>query len=439
MDLAGLPYVPLRFDKNGAKVSAGGVRPDAAGITDLIVISHGWHQDPDDAEDMYKAMLQQFQTQATAGGLYGNRKFAVTGVYWPSDQFRDDLSSETVAVLGQAAATAGSRDAALPSLKARAKALASVLGLKPKDLVDLATYAVSGGPGDQDAFVAALRAALGPASAVDREMQSEHAEMLSAKPGRAIFQALSMAGSRATAALHAGGAQAAALGLAGSQAPAAGFFSGPIAAVASLLNQAAYFTLKKRAGVVGAGLAQLLEADGALTGVVRLHLVGHSFGARLVTSAASAMTRVKPYSLTMLQGAFSHNGLGVGIASGLDGAFRNVVAERKVDKRIVITHTWNDHAVGVAYAIASRASNDVASGLLRVTDTFGGAKDIHGGMGANGALRLKAGEGTDLPLDGSAVPAFGSELVHSRKCDFIESHSDIRTPQVARVLLGAVA
>jgi hypothetical protein len=59
-------------------------------------------------------------------------------------------------------------------------------------------------------------------------------------------------------------------------------------------------------------------------------------------------------------------------------------------------------------------------------------------MGANGALRLKAGEGTDQVLDGASVPTLGGG-VSSLKCDFIKSHSDIRTAQAARVLLAAIA
>ena len=96
-----------------------------------------------------------------------------------------------------------------------------------------------------------------------------------------------------------------------------------------------------------------------------------------------------------------------------------------------------DHAVGVAYAIASRASNEIAAGLIRVTDTFGGAKDIHGGIGANGALRLKPGEGSAQTLTGASIPALNPG-VNNLKCDFIKGHNDIRTPEVGRLLVAAV-
>ena len=62
----------------------------------------------------------------------------------------------------------------------------------------------------------------------------------------------------------------------------------------------------------------------ALPAGKRLHLVGHSFGARLVTAAANALPAHPPFelfSLTLLQGAFSHNGL----SAYASGAFANVL------------------------------------------------------------------------------------------------------------------
>ena len=434
--LAGLPYVELIFKKDGSRATAGPIRP--AGVTDLIIISHGWHQDPGSADGMYKKMFDQLKA-AAVHPLPAGRTLGVTGVFWPSDKFKDNLSPETVAVLPGGAAAMGGGDADLAELQARAKALAPLFGMTKATLSNLVTYAANESqPGpDADDLVAALRKKVGPAAQVDAEMQSEHAEMLDKSiGGREIIATLQTAGLRGTAAAAAGGAQAAAMGVSAGGSPALGFLSGPIAAVATLLNQFAYFELKKRAGKIGAALANLLDDDG-LADLQRLHLVGHSFGARLMTSASSAIKTSKLYSLTMLQGAFSHNALGVDIKPGMNGAYRNVIDAAKVSGRIVITHTWNDQAVGVFYAIASRASNDIAAGLVRVTDAFGGANDIHGGMGANGALRLKAGEGTEQTFDGLAQPNLGPG-VSSLKCDFIKSHTDIETAGVGRVLLAAI-
>ena len=103
--LAGLAYLPLIFDRNGVLPAGPPARLCPAGVTDLIVISHGWHQDPDDAGEMYREIVQHFLDQG--GAALPGRRFAVVGVFWPSDMFRDDLSLEVVAALGDTPAAAG--------------------------------------------------------------------------------------------------------------------------------------------------------------------------------------------------------------------------------------------------------------------------------------------------------------------------------------------
>ncbi len=84
-------------------------------------------------------------------------------------------------------------------------------------------------------------------------------------------------------------------------------FPGAATAVANLLNLTTYFEMKQRAGTVGKnGVAPLI--DKFADQVERIHLVGHSFGGRLVTAAAANSTTNKLHSLALLQAAFSHNG-----------------------------------------------------------------------------------------------------------------------------------
>lgn len=441
-ELAGLPYTKLRFDAAGKRMDPPGpVAPP--GVTDLILISHGWHQDADNAEGMYAKMLGHLQNAARQSGLIDGRRLGVVGVYWPSDKYRDDLTLEKAPNIppgaGAGTALAGARADIRPAeLRDLAASVARLLDLPEKDFGDLAIQARHGA-GNADALVEAIRSKLPQPEAVDELTRDEHERLLRRDvPGRVLFADVQSGGpSGGGTALP--GAQDVG-DISASQAPAVNILGGPFAVVAKLLNQAAYFELKRRGGTVGEALGDLLDGDG-LADVQRLHLVGHSFGARLVTAATSRMQTARPHSLTLIQGAFSHNGLGVGVPRGgktIDGTFRNVVAEKKAG-RVVITHTWNDHAVGLAYAVASRASNTVASGLMKVTDKFGGARDLHGGIGANGALRLKDGEGRAWSFDGAAVPALAAGLVHSLKCDFIAGHTKIAVPGVGRLLVAAMA
>jgi len=60
------------------------------------------------------------------------------------------------------------------------------------------------------------------------------------------------------------------------------------------LRQATYWTMKKRAGIVGStGVSSLIERLAHTDPGLRIHLVGHSFVARLV-SFACGVSRTAP-------------------------------------------------------------------------------------------------------------------------------------------------
>jgi esterase/lipase superfamily enzyme len=228
-----------------------------------------------------------------------------------------------------------------------------------------------------------------------------------------------------------------ALGLddeAGAAASLGDFFSGVKAAASRLLNFATYYQMKERAGLVGTALNEMLAAIRKLRPDVRIHLIGHSFGARVVTAAVDGPVSVRPASLALLQGAFSHNGFAENFDGEADGFFRKVVSQSKVDGPIFATHTANDKAVGIAYAVASRLSGDNANSVA-----LGDENDPFGGIGRNGAVKLKPGEfvkGTLLAE--TAAYQFTAKKIHNLRADnFISGHSDIEGPQVANAILFA--
>jgi hypothetical protein len=438
LTIAGLDYVRLEFNEKGDRLDpTAPVYPP--GKTDIIVVSHGWHMDAPASQALYETLIGNLVAVDAGGWAGSGRTVGVCGVFWPSDQFRDDLGQETFNVLGGQAASAGG-DLHLDVLKAQAASVAAFLGVSDPNFEKAVLRAVGGG-GDADHLVDILRTAVGGAAGADAQTLADHKELLT-KPGREILDALE---NQELPSLAAGAGPPAAAGAAaafggGQQAgQALGFFSGAVAGVAKVLNQFAYFELKKRAGVVGARLGQLLDTAPGLD-AVRIHLVGHSFGARLVTAAAAAMTARAPQSLTLLQGAFSHNSYGAGIAypnhAPVTGDYRAVIT--KVKGPIAITHTWNDTAVGLAYPAASRVSQTVASGFS-VSDNFGGAKDIFGGMGSNGARGLTPAEGTDGAYDGVSPLALPAKQVSNLLCDFITEHNDVGRIEAARVVHAAMA
>jgi hypothetical protein len=69
----------------------------------------------------------------------------------------------------------------------------------------------------------------------------------------------------------------------------------------------------------------------------------------------------------------------------MKGFFRSVVDQKRVKGPIVVTHTKNDKAVGLAYPLASRINGDT-------TAAFGDENDKFGGLGRNGAQKMEPGE-----------------------------------------------
>jgi len=214
------------------------------------------------------------------------------------------------------------------------------------------------------------------------------------------------------------------------------FFSGIKSAARNLMNFATYYQMKERAGTVGReGLSPLMRDIRTPRPDLKLHLIGHSFGGRLVTAAAAGRDDqpvVKPDTLVLLQAAFSHHGFAQRFDGTRDGFFRQVVANQMIEGPVIITCTRNDRAVGLAYPLASLIAGQVAAGL-------GDKNDLYGGMGRNGAQKTpEANDGTLLAVGGTY--AFQTGALYNLNADqIIHDHSDICKDEVAHALLTAVA
>ena len=215
-------------------------------------------------------------------------------------------------------------------------------------------------------------------------------------------------------------------------------FAGMRAGARNALNLATYWTMKRRAGDTGRrGLAPVLRQLRADADDLRLHLVGHSFGGRLVAAAALGEDDGDPAlpveSLTLLQAAFSHNGFGERVHRGRDGYFVEVLRQQRVRGPIVVTHTHNDHANRWAYPMASRLSRDR-------TANFGTASDDFGAIGSNGAQRAAIARfDTMHGLDGVYADLGPGQLRNLRADAFISDHGDVKGAEVAHLVVSVVA
>jgi hypothetical protein len=149
-----------------------------------------------------------------------------------------------------------------------------------------------------------------------------------------------------------------------------------------------------------------------------------------MTAAAANSTTPKIRSMTLLQAAYSHNGL----SKTMKGFFRSVMEGQRVNGPILITHTKNDKAVGIAYPLASRINGDA-------TAAFGDENDKFGGMGRNGAQKMETGErvlGTLLAV-GATYTFVAGKCFNLEASTFISSHGDVRGNEVAYALACAIA
>jgi hypothetical protein len=205
-----------------------------------------------------------------------------------------------------------------------------------------------------------------------------------------------------------------------------------------------FWMMKRRAGSVGERLGRECIAPlwGALPHAPRLHLVGHSFGATLLSSAVLGGAR--PESLTLLLAAFSAFAFAPEVPGfGRPGRYHRVVAERQVQGPVVVLRSDHDTGLATFYRAAvppAEAARYRAPGTaLRRT----AATVATSGLGAVGARAVGAPSIDLLDAQRSGIPSYpivnvdGSRVV--RACvPLVGAHRDVFHPEIA-TLVGMAA
>jgi hypothetical protein len=432
-DIAGIPYFEVRFNKKAAIDSQGSARElkdhlAQGGTTDLIVISHGWNNHIEEARDLYRRFFEFFAQQARTASLTSGRRFAVLGVLWPSKKFAEaELIPGGAAGLGE------------DVLAEQLEALKG--GFDPRDAdarLDEAKRLVGRLETDAAArrrFAELIRGVV-PKAEKEPDVEKGH-RFFEGDAATLVEEAAVPVEPAANVDADTGGVAAIGSPGAADQGGAAGIgdaFGAMKEGALNLLNYATYYQMKERAGLVGRnGLFPLLREVRAAFPNLRIHLIGHSFGARLVTAAASGGER-DPVAdtMTLLQAAFSHHGFASRFDGDRDGFFRQVIAKGAVQGPVIVTCTTNDIAVGKLYPLASLFAGQDAAGI-------GGPESRFGGLGCNGAQKTPEALDGAL-LDANGTYAFERGKIHNLKADqFIKGHSDICGPQVARALVSLIA
>ena len=447
-------YFPVQFTKDGtvfqqSDVDAvmGGVAPGPNAPTDLFIMCHGWNNNIPDATSLYSGLADLIKKQIDAKADLAGRKYAICGLLWPSKKFDDkDLIPSGAAALNDAVTT--------DQLKQRVEDLRSLFaasewpmaeGPAPAEFDDIQRLmdTIEDDPDDQAKVVDLLRGLMPQSAAASDDASDRFFEIGTGALIEKLTKQLNpptISVEAAASAIDPFGTEAVS-GLGG----AANFrdvLGGIKSGFLHLLNYTTYYLMKARAGDVGVkGVAPLIVKLRGSRPDIRIHMIGHSFGCRLVAATINVLPeqeQFRPDTAMLLQGAFSHNGFALqGDADR--GAFRDVIEKKKVRGPILITHTRNDTAVGIAYPIASRISGVNSAAL-------GDENDIFGGLGSNGTQTADTTPerivGTLLDV-GQPYP-FSSGVKPTTPCNlkadaFISSHSDVQKPQVAFALTVAMS
>jgi hypothetical protein len=440
----GEPVWDLSFDEKGrltAPAQSDFLTEMAGGnVTDLFVFSHGWGTAHDQALELYDKMFPMIRD--AAHGLAGLGQLGFAGIYWPSLWF-----PPTPATQPQAAGAAQADGGALVSLSAGTAAVSGAdiaAALRPgfsdpaqQDaitqigrLIDEGEAAVGTGEPETSSQerlqqIGQLISSLVPPAPPDGEYEDsgETALLLSTDPAGAYQAAADAFGSAPPA---------------GAQQGIGEWLGKAVNGAKDAVRVLSYTIMKARAGDIGrGGLGPLLAALHTRLPAVRVHLIGHSFGARLVSFALSGVGEPADSpvaSLLLLQGAFSH----WSFAHAQDNPFGSAGALNNYADRVqgplVATHTVFDWAVGVWYPKAS---------FLAQQDTEAVVAGRWGGMGADGFQAVKPADDRTMPELGGTNYGFvpgtfyridAAKVVNdTRNQPFAGAHSDIKKTPVAQL------
>ncbi|MEV8605376.1 serine-threonine protein kinase [Streptomyces griseoviridis] len=435
------PYWELTFDADG---EVDGPERDRllAEVTghqlrDLIVFAHGWNNDRAGATRLYGDFY------APIPGFAPHARIGYVGVIWPSMLFCDERvprSAPSVAAPPPAAAPAldeETRHALLETFPGKAQLIGRIsLMLDQRHaqenefaefgrLVRMLVEVVPGGP--QPLFAADTLAEGVP--------QSEPVLLTGETAAVCGEFAQALAGLAAPGSAAGPGSPVAAEEFA---------LPNPWDGARELLRQATYYAMKRRAGTVGErGLGPVVGQLAARAPGLRVHLVGHSFGGRLVSFALGGLPEgvraVK--SVTLLQGAFSHYTFAARLP--FDARAGGVLQgqENRIDGPLVCCHSRFDTALGTLYPLASRMADEDESFLgVDIGRRLG---PRWGAMGHDGVQGVPGTRGLDLagalrgPLPAEGCVNVDAAAVVRHGGPPCGAHSDIVHPELARLVLAA--
>ena len=358
----------VAFDEHGQVVAADRDRMSeivkaADDATDVIVFSHGWRNSSATAECLYHSLVEQVRKRRPSSLDPDSFRPILVGVYWPSAVFPVD-GGDCSTIERHQSDTLQETGAAL-----------GLEGL-------LTTWATSAFPeasrqADFHSELAEISGLLG---------RERNGERLSALEGEKIVEILMKwrAAGRDKDALEESGEGPEKLAFEGSTASIAKRWrvpkqtekedelleSGSTLKWLDFANVFTFWMMKERAGIVGSlGLYELIRQLQPLRSKgVRIHLIGHSFGGKVVSASLVGKKGATPNradTLLILQGALSHFAYSTrdqikqkGVDTPLPGLYANIIGDPLVSGPVVVTFSKQDKPNQVFYPLGVRVSGD---------------------------------------------------------------------------------
>jgi len=425
-----MPTWIVRFDKDGTCASPETQEALVAVLSGdsppshVIFMSHGWNSDFADAIGQYRAFLNAFEKVESERPLGGGFRPLFVGVTWPSVWFPLD----------------------------KGPALAGVLGEKEARPKVLEAFDEKGGSRkDSDRF-----AELTAKDRLTGEELGEAADLLQPilsgaddsdlKPDRSLDRELTIAAALRIQSLVDASEDT---GRPGTFDPSR--LDAPAVAGANwldprnLLRLFSLYEMKDRAGRIGSNGAAILLRRLLATGLP-IHVVGHSFGSKVMLSAVCAPSAL-PHpvaSMLLLQPAISHLCF-ADVVPGREGhgGYRSALDASRVKGRIFSTYSRSDFPLHDVFHAALRRGADLGEARIAAAVPPPSVYAALGGYGPRGAqetlidpikkpgdLYALAGKVKLVGLDGSAATDYPKPTADAR----IACHGCVANPYTAWAL-----
>jgi hypothetical protein len=405
------PYYIIPFDKSG---ECEGPRTrqhlidNASNYTDIYLFSHGWNNDWTAATERYENFINGFLQLRRERSLSvpADYRPVLVGVFWPS-QALAWFESETGPDI--AAADPAARDEAMRATTETIRDIAEMLPADARGRFYELAQAPQLDKAEARALASLLAGLTTPADEGARGDAPSPEDLLAAasameEPEPDLDEVGSVTDANETL-------------------TAAGGFLG-VLDPRNLLKPFTVWQMKDRAAVVGArGVAPLLES--LLTkSTARVHLIGHSYGCKVVMTAVckpASWTR-NVESALLLQAAVSLYAFASNVPErNVAGGFH--MALKRVNRPVVATFSPHDTALRHLFHLAVRRHDDVGE-----LEAAAGAPPTYGALGgfgpqASNATVLKiSSPGSEYDLSG------GARIIGIDGSGTIKSHGDISKP-----------